>query len=315
MPPTQIPYLMIVKASILAVPTTIPTMVSSTLKTEPFIFKGSDCKPNSQLQVFLPDSPQERINHLFRLPLELRLMIWNLCLLSPTGLVEPIDRKLAYYRQMPKSNSPSGPQFYLIYQEDNSDSYLTLSLLRTCRQICEEAFPLFWKKNTFLFNSPSGFLKFSTQKVRFASQYITSLHLNIASFQGTALNYLEKVADSLTKRRPSESAFCQLTLALQETEIVRLLVDHISGDLRTEEARISDRFVDLERIFRKVAQGLFDKVLHVECTPTGGVDGTDAFVEEILEKVISILAGALGGKCFWGSDLVYDGFMEANDAF
>jgi len=104
------------------------------------------------------------------LPPEIRNMIWELCVLSPTRELEPVSRSMHTTSNIPKplrpvgrfpkplvillvtftNRSPSGPQNYLVISDSKSSvahdhqhkptdtqvtGFISTSLLRTCRQI------------------------------------------------------------------------------------------------------------------------------------------------------------------------------------
>ncbi|KAH8601661.1 hypothetical protein B0O99DRAFT_713669 [Bisporella sp. PMI_857] len=91
---------------------------------------------------------------LLDLPPEIRNMIWKLVILSPTGSVAPITRQDAYYRKFADSRSYS-PHTYLTISSGSDtlnvpgrNDYITLSLIRTCRQSYHEASFVFWSQTT-----------------------------------------------------------------------------------------------------------------------------------------------------------------------
>jgi hypothetical protein len=66
---------------------------------------------------------------LLDLPGEIRNMIWDLCLVSPTGMISPLSRRDAYHSGVPGSCSYSGPFFYLQVEE-------TKTHVERCQSTC-----------------------------------------------------------------------------------------------------------------------------------------------------------------------------------
>lgn len=101
------------------------------------------------------------------LPRELRDVIYEHLLISPTGYVTPIvDKRARTLRfnlhtstgrdqvtNIPSWGFPARDWKKLVLS--NSD-VLSLSLLRTCQQIWQETRGIFWSNNTFLFQHPKS---------------------------------------------------------------------------------------------------------------------------------------------------------------
>ncbi|KAH6671855.1 hypothetical protein B0J14DRAFT_82165 [Halenospora varia] len=244
--------------------------------------------------------PKDTACHLLRLPVELRLMVWKLCLTSPTRRIEPIERRAAHYRKILGSNSPSGPLFYLTYKEDQKTEFITLSLLRTCRQIYRDTYSLFWNNHTIVFDSPTQILQYNNKMGRFVSRCFTSIHLPF-SIEGSCLKDFEKVIDILTTRSKS---LRHITLAVDKREFLRVMqIGHYNQLLADERRSISPILVDLERILAKLSNRGLDASLLIRGSAGDSVWTSYYAYDDKMLAVGRALGVAMDGKCTVETDM------------
>ncbi|PVH83795.1 hypothetical protein DL98DRAFT_585263 [Cadophora sp. DSE1049] len=89
--------------------------------------------------------PQKQPHHLLNLPREIRNEMYSWILVSLTGYVRPIIPGL-----LPNNPVPSKPQFTYNHHKPfhrTSSESISFTILRTCRQVYEEAKDMFWKNN------------------------------------------------------------------------------------------------------------------------------------------------------------------------
>jgi hypothetical protein len=144
---------------------------------------------------------------LLDLPEEIRNQIWDLCLVSATGIIRPFSRHDAYYSGFPRSCSQSGPSFYLLVDNTNPimgrhepllagdelQKTISLSLPRTCCKIYKETNNRFWTNNAFNFPSPHKLLQTFHLMGRYPQRRISSLRLRITPLLGNDIEWLDRV--------------------------------------------------------------------------------------------------------------------------
>jgi hypothetical protein len=209
------------------------------------------------LQLLVPMMPAS----FFDLPRELRDFIYFQVLVSPTGYVEPVlvyqtkkspSPRFALYRafpiQSPLLDAEPGPQ----------NDVLSLSLMRTCRQIYHETQSLFWKHNTFQFSTPHLLTQTLKSMGQIPSRKITSISLTLtlsSSFSKTLPRALRILVS-----RARHGAFRRLSLEIGRMDLIRIA----SFKTSVEEKRI----VAYDNLLAKLRDGgagsNFDRCVNVE---------------------------------------------------
>lgn len=134
---------------------------------------------------------------LLSLPLEIRDLIYDLVLLSPTGYVE-----LGCSCRCPTYSGLSALSFRSQSHYEPGDSRactrLSISLLRTCHQIHSEATSLFWTRNTFLLSNINRSFQILKDLGQIPSRKITKIELRISPH--AAYGTIKKILKALKSR-------------------------------------------------------------------------------------------------------------------
>ena len=241
----------------------------------------------------------------------IRNQIWDLCLVSPTGVISPISRRDAYYSGFPGSCSHSGPFFYLQVGEERSSMQearpfrldlkpkptVSLSLPRTCRKIYEETNDLFWAKNTFYFPTPHRLISTFKFMGKYPPRRITSLLLATTPWVGNDLSWLDTALQLLISQGKSSS--------LQRLDIlVHKDVIHIMSDAKMQRLSFLQecwayKFISCLKQARRL-RGV-EKKLAV--TYPGEVT---AILPKEWEGALWKVQEAWRSKAYWGSTMLFE---------
>jgi hypothetical protein len=212
----------------------------------------------------------------FDLPRELRDMIYCEVLLSPTGYVGAIAIKakgkvLEYTPSrftltisLPTSMNECNP--HPKHTISSSSSSLSLSLMRTNRQIRRETAGLFWTRNTFSFHRPFELIHTLKDMGQTPSRLITSITLTLAFPSAFDTSHplfktLPKVLRLLASRA-RRGAFRRLRFHLAAQEFRRLARRGTSA--RPADVDAYDAFLG---VLRAGAECGFEKVVAVRMGP------------------------------------------------
>jgi hypothetical protein len=218
---------------------------------------------------------------------------------SPTGVVQPVSRRDAYYLGYPCSFSLSGPFFYLVVddhnfypklpeadKDDENPGTISLSLPRTCRQICMETNNLFWTNNTFLFWSPHSLLRSFKGMGEYSFRRATSIRLHLEAERGNELEIFDQILQLLIKQSKTSS--------LQNLEL-RLNLDSIdvmAGMKRGAVFQFGTHFGDSNFLYKRFLPSL-EKAQQLQ-----NMERALVLTDALGHEWVGPLPGSyLGGKC------------------
>lgn len=149
--------------------------------------------------------------NLLTLPKELRDIIYDCVLVSPTKTVTPLSRRELY--NIRKSTSGSAPRYLLAVGKVEESrmcelhANISLSLPRTCRQIYIETQALFWNTNTFYFRAPLDLINAlkPSGMGQVSSRCITSIQLGAGWILGNFVDTLTKAIEALICQQNTSS--------------------------------------------------------------------------------------------------------------
>jgi hypothetical protein len=258
---------------------------------------------------------------LLDLPAEIRNRIWKLCLVSPTGIVQPVNRRDAYYLGYPGSFSLSGPFFYLVVDEhnfypklpgadtnDENPRTISLSLPRVCRQVYIETNDIFWTNNAFLFWSPHSLLRTFKGMSEYPFRHITSIRLHLQAEVGNELEIFDQTLELLIKQART-SSLRNLELRLK-ADSIKDMVDMKRGPVLHFGTHFGDSNFLYERFLPslKKAQQLHnvEKVLVITDLLGQARIGSlhELFFNAKFSGAFRDIHEAWGGNLQWGSTLV-----------
>ncbi|PMD46486.1 hypothetical protein L207DRAFT_214450 [Hyaloscypha variabilis F] len=262
---------------------------------------------------------------LLDLPGEIRNMIWDLCLVSPTGMISPLSRRDAYHSGVPGSCSYSGPFFYLQVEETKTHvercqstcriepnaPTISLSLPRTCRKIFKETNDIFWTKNTFVFRAPHELIYTFKSMGKYAQQRITSLRLCTTPRWGNQMKWLNKTMQLLISQRSSSSLRRLELLVDKESIIYQSEAKLLGSPPRLLPAHHTQTFIPClqqARCLRNIEKNLY-------VTQTGNCPFTAAYPPEsslfkVVEETLWEIQEAWEGKLYWGSTILFENVTE-----
>jgi hypothetical protein len=258
---------------------------------------------------------------LLDLPREIRDQIYEYVLISPTGFIEPTLPSRSSSSPSPNTPSTTQTRFRLCVRpladgpltaripgySDAEVEFLSLSILRTCRQIYHETRGLFWEKNTFHFASfyPShyspGVVKTLKAMGQIPSRLITriSIHMSpLTSKYGTFAKVLQVLAS-----RARHGSFRKLELVWGFVDLVELEDTNscLERGIETEKTRCWEEVLGC--LFRASDGCRYERVLRLP--PVGRVrTAWDKRREG--EDVAREMHFAFGGRLYWGELLSWE---------
>ena len=224
---------------------------------------------------------------LLDLPREIRDIIYDHALVSPTGYVMPFSSR----RSQP-------PRFSIYTASDHAepdhdsvcfssdDHVLSISLQRTCRQVYQETAGLFWS-NSFLFIDPPIAARTIKSMGQISSRQIKSISVSVEPQDWKTLPKLFALLTS----RARHGHFEALRLDLQRT-VLKVLNLWALMD--------SPRYDEMLEILRDVSK---------ECNFQRSFRVEKGFLPEEAElDTIRDLHLAFGGRMFYGGQLLWDNY-------
>lgn len=245
----------------------------------------------------------------FDLPRELRDIIYWEVLISPTGYIEPVPIPIVHHKK-PPANQIRRQRFKLrIFPSGASSSspsssekngVVSLSLARVCRQINLETRALFWKHNTFHFDTPYSLIKTLKEMGQIPSRLITSISLSLS----ISLCKLLPKALRLLASRTRHGAFRRLSLDIARSDLIGIARCKTSGD----EKRIDD-YDELLGMLREGSAGCkFERRMQVETMLRNWR------VQKCLDHdTIRELHLAWGGRTFCNGELEWDNYEHVGN--
>ena len=176
----------------------------------------------------------------FDLPREIRDIIYEHVLVSPTGYIQPIlttkksltaTPQFALYIVLPPQD-PSNQRTLIQYSMpeladvSSASSYLSLSLPRVSRQIHGETTSLFWRKNTFTFSSSQHLISTLRTISQIPSRLIVHTTLSLSSSFTKDLPRALRLLAS----RARLGSFRHLTLTISRKELIAIEGCKMSAD-------------------------------------------------------------------------------------
>ncbi|TAQ87134.1 hypothetical protein B7494_g4527 [Chlorociboria aeruginascens] len=243
------------------------------------------------------------------LPFELRDQIYKLVLVSPSSRIIPILSRSSsssspssspttpphyHLRCLPPSNSLSTPTPFS--KDPTTTLAISPSLLRTNRQIYQEAKPLFWEHNTFYFRSPASLRAVLKHIGQIASRLLVSIALcnpPVDSSSNNNNNNSQALAKalSLLGSRSRHGRFRRLELEMgDDWKGLIFMREGYRGAVGAYDA-----FLD---VLRAAGEGRYEKILRAK--------GGSRAAEE--REVLKECHFAWGGKAFWDDELVWEDY-------
>jgi hypothetical protein len=228
------------------------------------------------------------------LPREIRDQIYGYVLISPGGLVEP-----RIYPRLFPANKKSAPQFSLNtvpLSDSVTTESISLCLPRTCHQIYNETYGLFWRHNTFYFSTfypfgtSMGVIKTLKMMGQTSSRLITSVTINMQYISGQ-YKTLGKVLQVLASRA-RHGAFRKLELEWRYSEFIMV--------------------PDYDGLLHGLNQGSeackYERIIRLPDDEPGSETW-----RRHLDTVAKDLHSAFGGKLFWGKMLLWENYQRRGE--
>ncbi|KAL2065628.1 hypothetical protein VTL71DRAFT_3298 [Oculimacula yallundae] len=259
------------------------------------------------------------------LPREIRDEIYNYSLVSPSGFIAPYllsrpstlkpQRRVKASKR--KSTKNNNKQHYLItdplafpphdpaldtadlFLAHKKNSYITLSLTSTCRQIYNETQGLFWKHNTFYFSSinESGHSLGISRTLKLMGQTSSRLIQTMTIImpgQSTSFTHFRKVLKTLSSRARLGD-FRKLEMVWEEETFRELLSTIFDSNM---EGFLKDlgELTESER---------FERVVRVPACPKSlsGKNVDEDGVRDAYEVLVYLIHLTVGGTTFCGGEL------------
>ncbi|KAL3426907.1 hypothetical protein PVAG01_00417 [Phlyctema vagabunda] len=252
----------------------------------------------------------------FDLPRELRDAIYDHVLVSQTGFIKPIEvSHLGRRSGASLPLTPNTPLRYVLHAVHSQDNWkdkpwgiITISLLRTNRQIYDEARDIFWLKNTFHFRSAQDLSWALKTMGQVPSRLIEGINLkDMLITNSRDLSHAAKSFRLLASRaRHGRFKRFVLTLTQDRLQVLAQNRDSINPKLQKE-------YDDFLYVLREASDGCkYERRIDVEeIPPTGSYSPRLAKGWE--ESVIRDIHFAYGGRFYWDGIKLWDNYVKVDN--
>ncbi|KAH8601659.1 hypothetical protein B0O99DRAFT_588847 [Bisporella sp. PMI_857] len=248
------------------------------------------------------------------LPRELRDLIYDEVLISPTGYVTPSPIPIS---SKASKISFRRSRFTILMttlthdnvrptESPNGNVMVTISINRVCRQVYNETRHVFWRKNIFYFQTPLALTTTVKDMGQISSRLIQRITLSF-SISDAKIKSLAK-AFRLLASRSRYGAFQTLELNIARKEFIAIQACRMSS--QTEKVGLYDEL--LEALREGGREGRFKKELKVEPLlkewRAGGTSSLDWGTARELHC-------AWGGRMFVGGELEWVDYMHCGRSY